>query len=236
MSGGEFEARSATWRKQFRRDQKLSAATKVVLSVIADEFLNREAFNAAGKLVAWPGIRLLIRETGISNATVQKALKEAVRLGYLKIERRGERRKDGTFVTNHYLAGFPRQAKQPVIAPVIPPVIDGYHEPSETNLLKLNTRASLAPPSAAEREERKGWPKESGACSPTFPFKDAVPCGRGRKEGDHPRSPTIPSSAVPLAPTGEGCAAKRKLSWTPGVSTIDGNPRKPKVGVWGAKP
>ena len=229
---GSFEALRDEWRKRFMRDRKLSAATKVVLSAIA-MYLNRRSFKA------WPSADTLATDTAMDRRNIFRAVKQAEARGHLKIDR-GRRLKGKNNPSNIYTP-LPQLAATGVVSIRH----QGWCHPDTRTLdsepLNKNILASLGAPSAPEivpegkeeRKERKGWPKENGACSPTLPPNDSVPCDTGSKEGVRLRPPIIPSTDAPLAPTRVECSARPKLDWVPGVSTIDGTPRKAKAGVWG---
>jgi DNA-binding transcriptional regulator YhcF (GntR family) len=118
---GGFEAYKEHWLRLMLADRELLQSAKLTL-VAVSLYLNR------GTRSAWPGMRLLAENIGLSKSTVERAVRQAERRGYL--ETRGRRG------SNVYAPAFPR----------VPPRRDKVSRSDETTVSHLDGTEPLKEP------------------------------------------------------------------------------------------
>lgn len=136
----DFRIAARDWLTQIMAARNVSQRVKIVAWVLYDKF-NRMQFDECGELVAFPTLRTIDKESGMSKRTVQAAIKELAELGYIVVRRgRGVR---GLDAINRYVAARPSPAEsapkgastaaKPGVANVIPlkvdPTTDGASPP-----------------------------------------------------------------------------------------------------------
>ena len=128
--------RSGLWRT-------VSGSSRLLLVVLAD-LVNDEIRKDRGDWIAWPSIATLCESTGLTDRSIQRAVKELERFGVLSV-RSGGGRKTNTFEmlppTKWKLGGVrPVGYALPAPAPAIPR--HGRHPTPDTHVVPPPTRVS----------------------------------------------------------------------------------------------
>jgi Helix-turn-helix domain len=155
---GGFEAYREHWQRLVCADKGLLPSAKVVLFAVS-WYLNR------GTRTAWPSMRLLAKNTGMSPTTVSRSLQMAEDRGHIHIRyQRGS--------SNNYAPAFKRS---------VPPGGNGVYRPNETQVYRLSGTEPLKEPLKEPLRGRKGEFDEKGV-SPELSrqLTTSVPRGEGR--------------------------------------------------------
>jgi DNA-binding transcriptional regulator YhcF (GntR family) len=91
-----FEIARDEFLRPIKRDRKLPRNAYIVADEIA-HFFNREHFNAAEELRAWPSIERLVSATNLSRRTIIRIIATLEKAGYIEVERAHGRGKNNRY-------------------------------------------------------------------------------------------------------------------------------------------
>lgn len=131
------------WRRATRWDKRLKAGTKITLAALLD-YRNSQT----GK--AWPSVETLAIECSSSISTVERALREARRVGYVQTDG-GRRRENGTQAPAEYGFVLPDDVPAWVFDPG---VSRKDHRPSPTTDSETNSPSPMTTPPVTHDGDR----------------------------------------------------------------------------------
>lgn len=108
----DFERAREGWARRCCSHPRHSTAAKL-LSYVLGGYFNFVDWKRTGRLEAFPGIRRLEADMGISRKTVLKAIAELEDTGHVEVLRGGNDPKTGHHIVNHYRAAIPLQVDTP---------------------------------------------------------------------------------------------------------------------------